>query len=317
MPLLPLLSAAEYRSARSRTDLWLPAIRAIAQRHGLSGDPVRFDDGSVPVFAVGTDRVVKLYPPHVARDFDVERAALARVEGRIGIATPALVAEGELEAWRYLVLSRVEGVAIDRAWSSIDAEDRRRLAAQAGAVVARMHALPLDDLAPLEIDWPAFFERQIEGCVERQRSVGVDERWLAAIPAYLDAARSAFRFPARRALLHTELGPGHLFVVERGGRWHLSGLIDFAEAFLGDPEYEFTAVGIFVTRGAPGLLRAFLLAYGYAECELTPELGTRLTAYALMHRYSKLDWYLSELATPPSVTTFEELAETWWCFEEA
>jgi len=315
--LLPALTPSEYALARPRTELWLPAVEALARRHGLAGAPARFDDGSVPVFAVGERRVVKLYPPHVAGDCAVERAALLRVEGRIGVATPSVVAEGELDGWPYLVLTRLPGVAIDRAWGAIPPADRRRLAAEAGAAVARMHALPVDDLAALALDWPAFFERQVAGCVARQRSVGVGEPWLAAIPGYLRSARAAFGAPPRRALLHTELGPGHLFVAERGGRWELAGLIDFAEAFAGDPEYDLVAAGIFVTRGAPGLLREFLLAYGMAEHALGPALATRLTAYALLHRYSRLGWYLDVLRTPASVTTFEELAAAWWPFAPA
>ena len=40
-------------------------VAAIAQRHGLGGAPAqRYDNGSLPVYALGAQHVLKLYPAH-------------------------------------------------------------------------------------------------------------------------------------------------------------------------------------------------------------------------------------------------------------
>jgi hygromycin-B 7''-O-kinase len=313
-PLLPALTAADYSAVHPHTEGWLPAVRVIAQRHGLEGTPTRFGDGSMVVFAVGEQHVIKLYPPFCADKHLRERAALARIQGRVGFATPEIVADGEVEGWPYLVMTRVTGVPIDKVWGQLPEAERERLASEAGEAVARLHALPVEGLSPLEVDWGEFLQRQTARCVERQRSQGVAEPWLEQIPAYLEATRVHFPSSFPTALLHTELGPGHLFLTERRGRWELEGLIDFADALVGHPEYDFAAVGLFITRGDARWLRAFLLAYGYLPGELTPALRERLMTYTLLHRYSNLRWYLEQVPPRSSTGTLARLAEDWWSF---
>jgi hygromycin-B 7''-O-kinase len=52
------------------------------------------------------------------------------------------------------------------------------------------------------------------------------------------------------------------------GRWRLSGLFDFDDARIGFYEYDLAAAGLFLIAGRQGLLRPFLLTYGYIESEL-------------------------------------------------
>jgi hygromycin-B 7''-O-kinase len=54
-----------------------------------------------------------------------------------------------------------------------------------------------------------------------------------------------------------------------------------------------------------------LSAYGYAPHALDEALSCRLMAYALLHRYSKLRWYLERLPCP-GATSLEQLASHWW-----
>ena len=93
-------------------------------------------------------------------------------------------------------------------------------------------------------------------CVETQQRKGLDEAWLAQLPAWIAEHRP--RPPHGRALVHTELGPGHV-LCEQGA---ITGVIDFADAALGDPDFELPAIGVFITRGDLGLYRRFLAALG-------------------------------------------------------
>jgi hygromycin-B 7''-O-kinase len=88
-------------------------------------------------------------------------------------------------------------------------------------------------------------------------------------------------------------------------------LIDFEPAMVGEREYEFASVGLFVSGGDRLLLRTILEAYGYHDGDLNSDLAERFMAYALMHRYSNLTWYLDTVPYSSS-TTFAELALVWW-----
>src|SRR5437867_1246774 len=109
-----------------------------------------------------------------------------------------------------------------------------------------------------------------------------------------------FRVPLlARSLLHTEIMREHLLVEETRDGFRLSGLFDFEPAMVGAPEYELASVGVFFSAGDPTLLRTLLLAYGLGEDELSPNLSRRALAYALLHRYSNLSWYLTRVPPPP------------------
>jgi hygromycin-B 7''-O-kinase len=117
-------------------------------------------------------------------------------------------------------------------------------------------------------------------------------------------------------LLHTEVMRDHTLVQRNADGWEVSGLFDFEPAMLGAPEYEFASVGIFLAGGEPAPFRAFLCGYGYAEADLEPELRRRIMAYALLHRYSNLKWYL-ETVPAESAITLDDLAAEWFAFDAA
>ncbi|MET7540319.1 phosphotransferase [Streptomyces sp. NPDC005507] len=148
-------------------------------------------------------------------------------------------------------------------------------------------------------DWGAFVATQRKGAVEKQRGKGLSEAWCEQIPDFLDCATLAA--PARPSLLHTEFMRQHL--TTDAGR--LTGVFDFEPAAVGAPAYDFVAVGLFTTRAEPGLLTRFFRAYGESFA------AREQMAYALLHVYSNLPWYLRELPAPPE-PTFESLAETWF-----
>lgn len=288
----------------------IEGARVACARHGVSGAPVRFASGSLPVFAVGEAHVLKLFPPCHAGEADIEHDALLAVQGRLPIPTPDLIARGELEGWRYVLMSRLMGPSLADAWPEIPQDQRERVIEDVGASVAALHAI---DVATVgegvpRPDWAAFMDAQRARCVAWQTARGVAPEWLEQIPGYLAATfddRESPRGP--RALLHTEIMREHLLVERDGsGRWRLSGLFDFEPAMVGDADYECASIGVFVTGGDATLLKRFLAGYGR-------DPGARsFMTHALLHKYSNLRWYLERVPPPPAVRTLEELADTWW-----
>lgn len=283
------------------------AADAIRREFSLGENIARFVGGSVPVFAVGDHHVVKLFPADQRIFFDTEVTALAHVDRRLSIPTPNLVASGENGSWLYILMTRLSGTSLAEVWPSISAPDRRRLMGAIGVALAELHSLPTDSLPSLTVDWPRFVAAQRASSRERQVARGLGSPWLDLIDPYL--AKHTPHDHGIRALLHTEIMREHVFVEQRTRGWSITGLVDFEPAMVGAPEYEFASVGLFLTCAEPGLLPAFLDSYG---AKVDDDFAERIMAYALLHRYSNLRWYLERLPVPDDVLTLEGLAHRWF-----
>jgi hygromycin-B 7''-O-kinase len=282
-------------------------VDAIRRELSLGVGVKRFASGSVPVFAVGDEHVVKLFPPTERSFFNTEWVALTRIDGRLSVPTPRAIAAGERGQWYYIVMTRLSGSSLAEAWPMIETRDRFRLMREVGAALAALHAIATNELAPLAVDWPGFMDAQRASCRDRQLAGGLGPPWVDAVGDFL--ARWTPGDDGARVLLHTEVMREHILVERRDGAWHTSGLLDFEPAMLGAPEYELASVGIFVTCAEPGLLRVLLDAYG---AEADDELPLRIMAYALLHRYSNLRWYLERLPVLDEVGDLESLARRWF-----
>jgi hygromycin-B 7''-O-kinase len=288
-----------------------PGVRAICELLGLGNSGiVRYPEGSLPVYAIGDSLVLKVYPPLDSSERESESAVLQTLESRLPIPTPAVHAGGEFEGWGYLLMDRLRGESLAATWPRIRPDERLRLASGLGAALAVLHSIDGPDVETVRIDWPRFVAEQRRTAVERQRQRGLDDHWLRQIAGFLD--NTPLGDPPTESLLHTEVMREHL-LVERGPTgWSLSGIFDFEPAVVGAPEYEFSSVGLFFSCGDAHLLRRVLLAYGYREPQLGPELERRLLAYTLLHRYSDLPWYLRRLSPGPQASTLRALAARWW-----
>ena len=301
----------EFEDVRRDEDRLMPGVRKVCERLGLGASvATRFPDGSLPVYAVGDSLVLKLYPPYDLAERDNEATVLRALEGRLSIPTPRVQAVGEFDGWGYLSMTRLHGEPLVAAWPRIPVEDRLRLGTDLGAALAALHAVRDPTLGSVRVDWPDFLARQHATAVERQVRHGLGQQWLEQIPGFLEGV--ALGDPAADCLLHTEIMREHLLVEHGADGWSLSGLFDVEPAMVGAAEYEFASVGLFFSCGDPLLLRRVLLAYGYRERELGTELEQRLMAYALLHRYSNLPWWLDRLRPRHGATTLQALASLWW-----
>ena len=139
------------------------------------------------------------------------------------------------------------------------------------------------------------------------------ERWTRSVLEFLDDLPPLFEPGFQSALLSADVTDEHILVSERGGRWELTGFIDFGDAMLGHPHYEFVAPGCCITRGSPELQQAMLLAYGYSEDQLDATLARQLMAYTLIHRFLNLSDLLA-LFGSQRPTDFDALRKALWSF---
>ncbi|GAA2220690.1 aminoglycoside 3'-phosphotransferase/choline kinase family protein [Streptomyces amakusaensis] len=282
-----------------------PGAEELCARLGFAGARLtRFPEGTQPVYAVGEAHVLKLFPGASASDAVTETRVLEHLQGRLPVPTPSVAASGAyVNGWRYVLMSRLPGTGLAAVWERLPAVDRERITAEAGETLAALHALDPEPLADVlgPGDWGAFLDRRRAAAVEQQRARGLPAALLERIPAFLDSV--ALPRSPRRTLLHTEFMREH-FLLDPGAR-RLSGLFDFEPAMIGDRAYDLVAVGLFLTRGDPGLLRRFLSAYGES---FEPAV---LLAYTLLHVYSDLPWYLREVPVPAGAD-LPTIAEVWF-----
>jgi len=307
-------TVAEFEAAPRTLELWGPALREICRLQGLGyRRPRLFTEASAIVGAIDERYVIKLFHPADGDHATTERAVLAFLDEVPEVPTPPLAGHGEVERWPYVVMELLPGRPLGELWDELGEGEQRALMGP----IARL-ARALHDVGPegLELPWPPwhdFVQGQVDGCLAHHQATGLADRWCRQIPAFVANLGLTERPAASLRILHTELMPAHVLVQPATEGLAISGLIDFEPAMIGHREYEWGAVAIFLSRGRPGLLGELLRTYGYAPGELDRRLQEQLLGYLLLHRYSRLPWYL-DLMPPPGGPTLADMARTWFCF---
>lgn len=290
-------------------DRWRPALEAIRARHNLpAGAWARFALGRNAVFALGADLVVKLTPPFWASDAVREAAALAVVRGRLPVATPALLAQGELDGWSYLVQARLPGELLAGRWQDMAATERAEVAYQHGQVMRALHDLPVPDTAALGFDWAGMLvEQALDVRAELERG-GVAGPLLAGLRAYLDARQVSWTAPT--ALLHGDLHGINMMVERAGGAWRVTGLLDWSDAKVGPTAHEFISPGVHMYRGDRTALHAWYAGYGLPLARAA--LQHQVTARAVLYYADTFGRLLDRLPGAARAATWTEIACALW-----
>jgi hygromycin-B 7''-O-kinase len=280
LPSLP--SPADYRRVHADRSVWLSALTAICARHDLDANNLeRQPAGTHVVFRTGS-HIVKLYAPFWLEDFTAERAALRPLRG---LPTPELVAQGEIEGWPYLVMTIVPGRPAEEIWPNLTGTERIDIARLLGKLMRQLHRQgPVTELA---IDWDVFLGERVSGAEEFHAA---GESWHDWIREQLADFHDP---PFSPVLLHADITADHVLLSRTAQGWRITGLIDFGDAMMGHPFYEFIAPLAFYCFGDPPASRALLEGYGL---DLTPEVADRLTTYCLLHKFGRIGVFLARHA---------------------
>jgi aminoglycoside phosphotransferase (APT) family kinase protein len=184
-----------------------------------------------------------------------------------GLLVPRVIAEDSSERsfpFRYLVMSRIDGVALED--GALAPEDRRRVLGEAASQIAALHTVAVPGYGPLNEDlylrtgevrgkWTDWIGATVTAgletlaallhagilTAEKQQSLG---RVLkdARVPEHPEAV-----------LLHGDFDSSQLLV--RDGR--LAGIIDFGDRESGPPEWEFSTVWLWDESLLDGLAEAY------------------------------------------------------------
>ena len=204
----------------------------------------------------------------------------------LGFPVPTVVAadvHGAALGRPYLVLDFVEGAA----------SEEPQVAYEAGSWCRRLHTDGLPGWGPLVPDTDSSAHGQYDSprravmaelaVVPDLIAAGVLDRSLA------DAATALVRVDAVLApaepgvLLHHDLKPDHLFGRSDGGLMRLSSMIDWGDAWVGDPLADLARLSM----SGPSVTAAFLDGYGL---EPTDEVMDTLARHRLLWNLSALGY---------------------------
>lgn len=284
---------AEWRPIFTDARVWRPVIArlwaaepGLRARTGLAapGRVAAGYPGTCAVFVIDERAVIKFFPPMVSGDEAREAAVYRLLDGRVPGAS--LLDKGVYHDridWPYLVVSFVPGAAWREVGAAIVPTQQEAVLEELGRAVRLVHETPLNTKAwPSPTVWREFVSHSLLGIAGRLRGeTGFTAAIIDAINALLNETNW---FANRPRLLHADLTADHLLVAERDGQWAMTGLIDWADALVGDPYYEWVALWFDLCRRDARLFGAFWR--GYDPAGASPPLSlSRLLAFICLHRF--------------------------------
>lgn len=276
-----------FRVWRADPSQWLPIALDIARSHGLAATaPHVFATGTNLVMALDEKLILKIFPPSLRSQFVSERGSLLQLRGRLRVAIPEIVIEGECDGWPYLVMTRLSGILGAEAWPSLPEDEKERLLGDIGETIAEVQRAPLGVLAGIEPGWDRFMRGQIEGCRARHQRLGLPQKFLDGMDELLRDAAKLVALDKPPVILVGEYIPENFLLGCEGARWRLAGLFDFGDVMTGRAEYDLLGPSAFMTAGMPRRVRRLFEGFGFSATDINPDLKRRLMALMLLHRAS-------------------------------
>ena len=304
------LPAIENFQADFINESWQQAAEFICRQHKLSVNRlIRAAHGESIIFLADKRFVVKIYIPN-KKGFEREKAALELA--RTSLKIPEIEAIGEIEGYKYLIMTQLEGELMTReSWLKLETGEQIQILGQLATGLKELHA---SDSSKIAFDWDKFIVQQAETCFERQKKCGVNEKVLSEIPHYLEENLKLLPANVEPVFMHGDVHFGNLRLLKSGGRWQISGLFDFADSLKGFHEYEFLAVGLLMIQGQGNLQREFFRANGYGDSQINDELRRRLMLLTMFYECSDLRRYAIRLRPEAVDYSLLELEQAIWNF---
>lgn len=305
--LLPKIENSEqYSTFFRQSSIWEPAIAVICQRHGLSEAAVRAVKGSHIVYRSG-DVWIKLMAPLYAKDMVFEVACLRAVADSVSFQTPKIIAEGEIESWPYVLISHVEGERVGDIFEQLETKEQVRLAIEFAQATKQIHSVPTPSIIRNRRDWNQFIESRWLGFHEHHSKKNMSEVWLGNLQSFVHQFQLQDFQIQDPVFLHSDLTWDHFLVKNENGNWKLSGIIDFADAQAGHPEYDMGAPIAFLFRKKRDVIANYARAMGVRESG--ERLSNKLLVWTILHLYSDLKNYFADEMAARNDGDFAALAK--------
>lgn len=306
--LLSDLSYEQYKSFNEENSFWNSKMIGICQQENLpKGRLTRFSYGSNIVYSHNGELVIKLYPSFFKNEFEREIEVLKNIENDITfVEIPRVHSVGSYEGWDYLIMSELKGTLLIDLWDQLTIEEKKECSKDLGKVIREFHSIPSNNFKRIDVDWQTFIKNQYLNVVANQQKSKLSQKLFADLKDYVDESYIDYN-PTLR-LLTGEYTPFNLLFNKENSKWKLTGVIDFADCFLGDPEYDLLGPILFMFNGKKEFTTSFLISYGYTEEDLNDSFRKKLMIYTILHRFSNIEYYISKNTEASKCESLEELS---------
>jgi hygromycin-B 7''-O-kinase len=301
---LSQLTYETYKTLVEDTSFWDKKLEAIVRQENLPKEKFsRFSYGSNIVYSLNHELVIKLFPSYFNDQFDREVEVLQAISGKISsVEVPKITSIGNLEGWNYLIMTELNGTLLIDLWDELTTEEKQKCSVDLGKVINEFHQISTGNFSKINVNWREFITGQYRDMRENQADL--PPALLQSLESYMD--ESYIDYNPELRLLTGEYTPFNLLFNKVDGKWTLTGVIDFADCFLGDADYDLLGPILFMFNGDSALISTFLKSYGFGE--LNESLRKKLMVYTILHRYSNINYYISKNERARGSKNFEQLS---------
>jgi len=236
------------------------------------------------------------------------------VSAKINLNLPEIVQIGEIENFKYIVMTQLPGAPVSRSdWLTFTRKEQFSIVSDLAVGLKQIHSLDADSS---DCDWNEFVEDRAETFIERQIERGVNSQIIQSLPVFIETNLKLVPRNLPGVFLHGDVHFGNLRFGKTGCGWHVSGLFDFADSRKGFYEYDFLAIGILMIQGQSEIQREFFKSYGYREDELDETFRKRLMMLTMLYETSDLHRYATRLKPEAVDFSLEELEKAIWSFTD-
>jgi hygromycin-B 7''-O-kinase len=269
------------------------------------------------VYELDGRRFLKLYGPRSMTLYRVERPLLGMIERTPGVSAPRIIAAGQADGARpYLIVTGMRGETAEHTWDAINRDEQVGIAREVGEMVAALHAMDVSVLpdttqlpgsrretAPMNI---------AKNCEQIEATSGLPAATVDEFTEFIRGDGAAI-LAETTCVVHCELTNNHIYLRQEGAQWRLSGLIDFADAMVGAPEFDIAWLWPWAFSRDGEAMRVCLDAV-YDGRPRPTDLPRRCLAATLSSYSAEGLWdeYISRRLHRPSVTDMTE-----WLFPTA
>lgn len=297
------LTIDEFRENHQNHVFWDEVVRTLLANEKIEYKAFqRFSMGGNIVYSIDEKFVLKLFAPYHSKEFFIETDVLEKTDwSSVHIQIPQVVHKGEFDGWNFFLMTRVPGHLLIDVWPDFSFEERHQLARDLGLLIKQMHQLDISAYSFVENTFDTWIPSQKAQLVEHHTKTKLAPQLLKELPDFVES----FVPSDEKVLLTGEYTPFNLLVTQVHGQWTLTGLIDFADCFIGDPEYDLLGPILFHYYKEPSLTKAFIESYGL---EMDDSMRVRLMQLLLLHRFSHLPNYMDGVINMDEIGTLHTLA---------
>jgi hygromycin-B 7''-O-kinase len=240
------------------------------------------------VYHIGGRRYLKVFGPTAERQFEVERSVLRTLADHTAIPAPRIVAMGERSQLPpYLILTAVAGSTAEAVWEELARAEQLTIARELGTITAAIHRLPQQDITAVEQQFGGRSEHIKEHQARQIAQIEATETLSAqrrdAMIRFLEGEALA-HLDGLSKLTHSELAHNHIYLLREMAAWKVAGIIDWADALLGPPEWDVAFLWLWTfTRDREAMRECLRTLYADSR---PPERFARRCLAAILHTHS-------------------------------